>query len=248
MKTIQLLAFLLLLPITTHAADPVPYPALTPNAVILFHGDSITDGGWLRNSSDLNHIMGQSYAYLIAAQLGLELADRNLTFINRGVGGSGIKAIGTADAIKFKPAIISIATGTNDCQYLDKGPDHGMPATDYEATYDQLLARFQAALPDTRFILVAPFTLCEQGSERDLARRPVLKAYQEAVDRLGAKYHCPVVHLQPAFDEALKIAPARHWSWDGVHPTYAGHAIIQREWLKALATIPASATTVPASK
>jgi len=46
-----------------------------------------------------------------------------------------------------------------------------------------------------------------------------------------------VVRLQPAFDAALKIAPAHYWCWDGVHPTYAGHAVIAREWLKVVAAL-----------
>jgi len=53
----------------------------------------------------------------------------------------------------------------------------------------------------------------------------------------GQKYKWPVVRLQPAFDAALKIAPAHYWCWDGVHPTYAGHAVIAREWLKVVAAL-----------
>lgn len=214
------------------------YPALKLNGTILFHGDSITDGGWLRNSGDLNHIMGQSYPYLIAARLGLELAERNLTFVNRGVGGSGIAAIQTGDALKLKPCLISIATGINDCLgYLENPAARGLSVDRYEEVYDKLINEFRTALPTTQLVLVAPFVLDKEGSERDLTRRTALKPYQDVVDRLGGKYGLPVVRLQPAFDEALKIAPAYHWCWDGIHPTYAGHAIIAREWLKAVAVL-----------
>jgi phospholipase/lecithinase/hemolysin len=42
------------------------------------------------------------------------------------------------------------------------------------------------------------------------------------------------VHYQQAFDAACAKAPAAHWSWDGVHPTYAGHGLMAEEWLKAV--------------
>jgi phospholipase/lecithinase/hemolysin len=62
-----------------------------------------------------------------------------------------------------------------------------------------------------------------------------LKKRQAAVDRLGAKYHLPVIHYQEAFDDALNKAPAAYWSWDGVHPTYAGHGLMARVWLRVTA-------------
>jgi len=219
---------------------PSLYPSLKPNRTVLFHGDSITDGGWLRNSTDLNHTMGQSYAYLIAAKLGLELAGRNLTFVNRGVGSTGIAAIGTGDALQFIPCLISIATGINDCMgYLGNPATGGLSGDRYEAVYDKLINEFRTVLPTTQLVLVAPFFLDQAGSERDVTCRAALQPYQNVVDRLGQKYKWPVVRLQTAFDAALKIAPAHYWCWDGVHPTYAGHAIIAREWLKVVAALAA---------
>jgi len=32
------------------------------------------------------------------------------------------------------------------------------------------------------------------------------------------------------FDDACKLAPAEHWIWDGVHPTYSGHQLMADEW------------------
>ena len=229
----------------TARGEPLPYPILKQGGTVLFHGDSITDGGWLRNSGDLNHIMGQSYPYLVSARLGLELAERNLTFVNRGVGGSGITAISTYEALKLKPCLVSIATGINDCVMPDTSPGRGLPPERFEEVYAALIEKFCAELPAAQLVLVVPFTLGKEGSERDVQRRTSLKPYQEAVERLGRKYNLPFVLLQPAFDAALAIAPARHWCWDGIHPTYAGHAIIEREWLKTVAAISASATGQP---
>jgi hypothetical protein len=66
-------------------------PIFHKNDVILFQGDSITDGGRQRDGNDFNHIMGQDYGYIIAAQIGLQFPDRNLNFLNRGIGGNTVK-------------------------------------------------------------------------------------------------------------------------------------------------------------
>ena len=49
------------------APTHVQYPYLHENDTVLFQGDSITDGGRARTGNDMNHIMGQDYAYLLAA-------------------------------------------------------------------------------------------------------------------------------------------------------------------------------------
>ncbi len=41
---------------------------LKENTVVLFQGDSITDGARGRNE-DLNHIMGHSYQYIVGARI-----------------------------------------------------------------------------------------------------------------------------------------------------------------------------------
>ena len=63
-------------PIKLSACENQAHPIFHANDVILFQGDSITDGGRQRTGSDYNHIMGQDYAYILAAQLGAEYPDR----------------------------------------------------------------------------------------------------------------------------------------------------------------------------
>lgn len=58
--------------------------------VILFHGDSITDGNRYKDKSqewDLNHQMGHSYAYIVNGVLGSQYPEKHLRFVNRGVSG-----------------------------------------------------------------------------------------------------------------------------------------------------------------
>jgi hypothetical protein len=50
---------------------------LKEGAVILFQGDSITDGNRGRNE-DPNHIMGHGYAFSIASRIGADFPEKKL--------------------------------------------------------------------------------------------------------------------------------------------------------------------------
>ena len=91
--------------------------ALRPGGTIDFIGDSITDGGRARTGHDYNHTMGQSYAFVLAATLGNRLAERNLTFLNRGISGNRVldlQARWQRDVLDVKPDLLSILVGVND--------------------------------------------------------------------------------------------------------------------------------------
>lgn len=218
---------------TTSAQPQTPLPFLHARDVILFQGDSITDGGRWRIGQDYNHIMGQDYAYILAAKLGAELSGRDLTFINRGVGGEGVPQLAfrwKSDTLDLKPDVLSILVGINDTFF--PGPK-GETIEEYEHSYDQLLEETITALPRTKIVLGEPFLLpVGKYSTNYRSQLALVKLHQDVVRRLGQKYHLPVIHYQAAFDEAMKHAPANHWSWDGVHPTYAGHWLMVQEWLK----------------
>ena len=56
---------------------------------------------------------------------------------------------------------------------------------------------------------------------------------QEMAKKIAEKYNLKYIPLQDKFNEAAKLAPNDYWLGDGVHPTYAGHELIKREWIKA---------------
>jgi lysophospholipase L1-like esterase len=232
MRTLVVLAAISLLSISALAQQ---YPFLHPNDVIVFQGDSITDGGRQHTGSDYNHIMGQDYAYILAAQLGAEYPERNLNFINRGISGERIIDLAArwqTDTLDLKPNVLSILVGINDT--LATG-DRTESIPQFETTYDALLAKTIAALPGTKIVLGEPFLLPVGKYKADYAAQlEEVKKRQAIVARLAAKYHLPLIHYQAIFDEACKRAPADHWSWDGVHPTYAGHGLMAQEWLKTV--------------
>jgi lysophospholipase L1-like esterase len=216
-----------------HAQQPLPF--LQAHDVVLFQGDSITDGGRQRTGSDFNHVMGQDYAYILAAGIGSESPERELAFVNRGVSGDRVpdlEARWQADTIALHPQLLSILVGVND---LIAEGDRAQTVEQFEAAYDHLLAETIAALPGTKIVLGQPF-LMPVGKRKALypTLMPEMKKRQAAVDRLAAKYRLPVVRYQDAFDAACAKASAEHWSWDGIHPTYAGHGLMAREWLKTV--------------
>ena len=223
--TVSLLASLLLVPLVAiNAAEPIS--AFTPGARILFQGDSITDGNRGR-SADPNHILGHGYVFIIAAKFGAAFPEAKLEFFNRGVSGNTVLDLEKRwqkDTLDLKPDVLSILIGVND-----KG--RGVPLDQYERTYDKLLSEAKAANPQIKLVLCEPFvmnhraTTPQHGSPNtDIAQR------QAIVARLAKKHGAALVHFQAALDRATERAPAIHWIWDDVHPTYSGHQILADEW------------------
>jgi lysophospholipase L1-like esterase len=180
--------------------------------------------------------MGQDYAYMIAAQVGARYPERNVNFVNRGIGGNQVTDLAArwqSDTLDLKPNLLSILVGINDT--LITG-DRSETVEQYEAVYDKLLAQTVAALPKTKIVLGEPFLLPVGKYQTNYgAELSEVKKRAAVVRRLAAKYHLPMIAYQEGFDRACLKAPAAHWSWDGVHPTYAGHWLMVEEWLKTTA-------------
>jgi lysophospholipase L1-like esterase len=218
----------LLGPVLLHSAD-LP-AAFRPGTQILFQGDSITDGGRGR-TADPNHILGQDYAYLIAAKYGAVLPERRLVFLNRGVGGnkvSDLVARWQTDTLDLKPDLLSILIGINDTS-------HDVPVEDFEKQYDKLLADTIAALPNVRIVLGEPFTLPVGKRKENWEQwRAQVQLRQDVVRKLATKYQTALIRYQKMFDRACGRAPADYWIWDGVHPTYSGHQLMADEWVRTV--------------
>ncbi len=210
-------------------------PLFEKNARVLFQGDSITDMARGR-TEDPNHILGHSYVFLIAAQQGAAYPERNVTFINRGVGGNELGdmvARWDADTLALKPDVLSILIGVNDVGHSFR-KNQPLSIEKYEKTYDDLLARTVAALPNIKFVLCEPmFAPGKSNAAHAVEWEADIKAMQAVVARLATKYHAPVAHFQRIFDEAFHGAPVEYWIWDGVHPTYRGHQLMADEWKRA---------------
>ena len=205
--------------------------------IILFQGDSITDCGRDRGSSCA---MGLGYPNLVKACLGLDNPNE-YTFYNRGISGNRIVDLYArikSDFINLNPDYASIYIGVNDTWHEISGKN-GVATDKFYKIYTMMIDEIKEALPQIKLIIIAPFvlkgtaTVDEENPEKwECFKRDVVEK-AEVCRKIAEKYGLPLIELQPAFDEALKYAPADYWTRDGVHPLEPGHEIIKRLWLDA---------------
>ena len=163
------------------------------------------------------------------------------TFINRGISGNRIVDVYARikmDFINLKPDYASIYIGVNDTWH-EIVHQNGVDTDKFEKIYTMLIDEVQAACPDIKLMIIAPYVLegpatCNTEEMPDrLERFRVDVAEKAAVaKKIAQKYDLPLIELQPVFDEALKRAPASYWTGDGVHPTICGHEMIKRLWME----------------
>ena len=55
----------------------------------------------------------------------------------------------------------------------------------------------------------------------------------EVVRQAAADFGAVFVPLQNEFTKAAEKYGMEYWLRDGVHPTYAGHRLIAKQWMKA---------------
>ena len=204
MKAVRLLGLVLTILLgRLPAAEPIA--AFTPDARILFQGDSITDGNRGR-SADPNHILGHGYVFIIAAKYGAAFAAMNLDFVNRGSSGNTVRELQKRwekDTLELKPDLLSILIGVND-------QSHDVPLDEYERTYDELITQAKTANPKLRLVLCEPFTLpVGKRKEGYEAWRAGIQARQDVVAKLAAKHDAALVHFQPVFDGSLQSRARR---------------------------------------
>lgn len=211
-------------------------PMFKANQVILFQGDSITDGNRGRND-DPNHILGHSYAYMIGGKLGNEFAERKPVFYNRGISGdrmSDLYARWNEDAISLNPDVISILIGVNDI-WREMNDEPSGVTDRFARAYRHVLEETREVLPQTKLILCEPFILRTGApAEKWEAWEERIIQYQNVVRQLAEEFNAVHVPLQEAFNKAAQRVDAAFWLWDGVHPTAAGHDLIAKEWLKRI--------------
>jgi lysophospholipase L1-like esterase len=205
--------------------------------VILFQGDSITDAGRDKIQQLPNHArsFGTGYAYILAAGLLKDLADKGLTFYNRGISGNKVYQLAERwqeDCIDLKPDILSILIGVNDYWHMRNGRYDGTPEV-YEEGYRELLNRTKSELPDIKLIICEPFVLAGTSAVDDTWLEPFSK-YQEIASRLADEFKATWVPFQKAFTNAAGIASPVYWTHDGVHPSMPGCQLMAETWLNAL--------------
>lgn len=235
---------------------------LDGNDIVLFSGDSITDGNRGRKM-DCNHIMGHGYQFIVSAKLAYENSERRPRFVNKGYSGATMgKLLETwqEDVIDNAPTVLSILAGTNDGLF---GFLNGLTVSQVRESYEKNLAeaidRTRKALPQTKIIVLEPFYF--PISKDDLSYRytphiecepdtgrPDRNETQEAMDYKSAAIQLTraaarrvaeaeadiFVPLYDLFAEKISKSKTEYFMWDGTHPSIAGHMLIAEQWLKTV--------------
>ena len=200
-------------------------------ARVLFQGDSITDAGRDRTQSD--HL-GRGYPQFVAGLYTAAHPDDGVVFMNRGIGGDRAKNLverWTEDAVDLRPDIVSILIGINDTwRRYDR--DDPTSAGDFENGYRTVLDRIQSET-GARIVMLEPFVLPVPEDRK--AWREDLDPKIEVVRRLAAAYGAIFIPLDRIFADLAARTRPEIWAADGVHPTPAGHAVIAKAWLEAVA-------------
>lgn len=200
--------------------------------VILFQGDSITDGGRDRRIAgpNIGAALGTSYPLLIASDVLRAAPERDWRFFNRGVSGDKVpdlRARWSGDTLALAPNVLSVLVGVNDFWHKRLNGYTGTTA-DYEAQFVALLTATRQAFPSVRLVVLEPFVL--RYRVVDATWFPEFNERRAAAARVASRAGATFVPLQAAFDGLSARTGPAHWTLDGVHPTPAGHALIAERW------------------
>jgi lysophospholipase L1-like esterase len=211
-------------------------PLIAKGDVVLFQGDSITDAGRSREAAgeaNSASAMGKGYAWTATSQILVESPEAGLKVFNRGISGDKVFQLADrwqAECLDLKPNVLSILVGVNDFAHVHKWKGEGS-LEKYEADYHALLARTKEALPNVKLIICEPFILTvglvDGGWSAGFAE------YRAAAKRVAQQAGARFVEFQTMFDRAVKFAPPEVWAADGIHPTFAGAALMARWWMNA---------------
>ena len=235
---------------------------LTDKDIVLFSGDSITDGN-RGKSMDCNHIMGHGYQYIVAGRLALDNAKNMPKFINKGYSGENaidLLAKWKEDVLNNKPTVLSILVGVNEGGY---GYFNGLTPEEakdrYETNLRSILELTRKELGDIKIILCEPFYCpldptdysyrfaphpdgVERPFERPDSHDPedsvtyrmaVNEKIRAVAPKIAEDYGCVFVPLYDRLYEEAAKSKIEYLVWDGTHPSIAGHMLIAEEWLKA---------------
>lgn len=207
------------------------------NDVILFQGDSITDGGRDRTIKEANNRsgLGLGYVHHSAAAMLVDSPLATLTIYNRGIGGNRITDLAerwSEDCLGLKPNLLSILIGVNDTWHERNNPGHGVPVDKFDRVYRRLIDETLDQLPDVRLVIGEPFAL-RCGAVSD-SWYPEFTERQAVVASIAQDYGAKHIPYQQIFDNASCDTGPDYWTLDGVHPSTAGHLLMARAWINAV--------------
>lgn len=206
-----------------------PQITLKQDTIVLFQGDSITDAGRNKQNNEPNTTghLGSGYAMQAAGRLLEKQASVNPKFFNKGISGNKVFQLAErwdTDCLDIKPDVLSILIGVNDIWHkLDLNYEGTVEI--YKNDYIALIERTKEVLPDVTLIICEPFAVTGVRAVDD-RWYPEFDEYRAAAKEVADKFNAHFIPFQTIFDEAQKRAPGSYWTYDGVHPSLAGAALM----------------------
>ncbi len=219
---------------------------------VLFIGDSVTDGGWgrsggsmmssaERNHSDLNHIYGHSYMMLCAAHYEAEQPEEGFEFFNRGISGDDLtklEARWQKDAVALRPDVLSVLVGINDVYNYVADTTKPFDFGGWDRRYRALLDKVKAVNPSVKIVIGTPFVakVGKRGKDAKYIRAEMMvEALADVLEGIAKDYGAVLLRYDLLFAKQEKRypnVPMKHWIWDSIHPTAAGHKLMADLWIK----------------
>ena len=217
---------------------------------ILFQGDSITDCGRNREQRFPNRDLGNGYVNLIASRLLYE--NSNFEIYNRGISGNRIGdmyARWIPDTLRMDYDVLSVLNGVNDVGFGLRC-NTGADCDEYEFMYDRMIKSALDKNPDCRIVILEPFVFSVDLRKTESKAETPGDIYedwdawkQNIIERgkiskkIAQKYNGIFVPLFEDFCTLSEKFGAEHWSFDGIHPSCAGHEHIARKWIECCKNI-----------
>jgi lysophospholipase L1-like esterase len=181
----------------------------------VFTGDSITHGAL--------HTFGwRSYVEHFAERVRFEMRRMTDVIINTGISGDTMKGIlARADwrIFQFKPQVVSLKIGMNDCREAEKGREF------FKESLETLIEK---AEKQKAILLLNTPNLIEFANAKE---RIALPRYVEIIREIAVKYKLPLVdHYAHWTKETGTGARLQMWLNDGsIHPNNFGHIVLARK-------------------
>lgn len=201
---------------------------------LLFIGDSITDCG--RNQpfgEGRGGSLGNGYVALIEGLIQSTYPELALRIVNKGISGNTVRDLNNRwqeDVISQNPDWLVIKIGINDVwRQFDTPfiPDRHVYEEEYQATLRKLIEETKPQLKG--LILMSPFYI---ELSREDSMRSKMDTYGAIVRKLAKEYDALFIDTQAAFDKVLEHLYPATLAWDRVHPSYAGHMVLAKAFLK----------------
>jgi len=192
----------------------------------VFVGDSLTQDG-------------EGYSMLVPKMVKLRYPERNIKFINAGIGGNtslDMRARFETDALKHKPGWVSITAGSNDAWRLVSNPAEGIDLEKYSGAVKEMTEKTIESGVFPVLISPPPFE-AHFGDGADKVNK-MLEKYTDWMKKYAEKNHLLYVPMMETFLSVSKAVCRREPDFklteEGVHMNFQGRLLMAVTLLRYL--------------